>query len=31
MTIFIAAIFIATLVMAYRIGKYEDDHRNVDK
>ena len=31
MTIFIAAIFIGTLVMAYRIGRYEDEHRSKDK
>ena len=31
MTIFIAAIFIGTLVMAYKIGKYEDEHLSKDK
>jgi hypothetical protein len=31
MTIFIAAIFFGTLIMAYRIGKYEDEHRGKDK
>ena len=27
----IAAMFFGTLVMAYKIGKYEDEHRNKDK
>ena len=31
MILFIAAIFLGTIVMAYRIGKYEDEHRNKDK
>lgn len=31
MILFIAAIFIATLVMAYKIGQYEDEHRGKDK
>jgi hypothetical protein len=31
MTIFIAAIFFGTLMMAYRIGKYEEEHRSKDK
>ena len=31
MTIFIALIFIGTLVMAYKIGQYENEHRGKDK
>ena len=31
MTLLIAAIFFGTLIMAYRIGKYEDKHRGKDK
>ena len=31
MTLFIAAIFFGTLIMAYRIGKYEHKHRSKDK
>ena len=31
MIIFIAFCFIATLVMAYRIGEYENKHRSKDK
>jgi hypothetical protein len=31
MILFIAFCFIATLVMAYNIWKYEDEHRSNDK
>ena len=27
----IAAMFFGTLIMAYRIGKYEEEHRSKDK
>ena len=30
-TIFIAAFFFGTLIMAYRIGEYENKHRSKDK
>jgi hypothetical protein len=31
MIIAIAAIFFGTLIMAFRIGKYEEEHRSKDK
>jgi hypothetical protein len=31
MILFIAVCFIATVVMAYNIGQYENEHRSKDK